>query len=142
MLDAQNWRRRVEHLHAQRVITHAQYVIARALFDRCRGKGQERCRISYARMARIAGVAVSTAKQACRRLRDLGLLGWVHTHVRVMWRRLRAANVYWFAVTATGSEPWPAVPRQARKQASSTERLGPQTPVRTVEEQLRLLLSG
>ena len=131
-MDHRTLHARLAWLHHARLLTHAQYLVGCALL-RCQGVNQERFRVSYRRMAQLAGVAASTAKEAARRLAELGVLRWHRTHVRVSWRLLRAANVYWFIHSRTGSDGRSGVQKQDKAYRKPVDK------PRSVAEQLRIL---
>jgi hypothetical protein len=75
-------------------ITPHQFAIADALLWSCRAPGRDEAQVSYHRLAKLAGVGRSTAVEAVRRLRVLGVLSWRKTRLRVVWS-LGVASRQW-----------------------------------------------
>lgn len=137
--------------HARRLLTaHIlnpyDYAVLDALLWRCRRPGRDDLTVAYAAVARLAGVCRDTAIEAVRKLADIGLIRKIKNRVKVCWGRNRAqvasrqaANTYVFCAISTESAVPPADKGRVRIQASAGV---PQPPIRTVEEQIRLLAEG
>jgi hypothetical protein len=101
-------------------ITPHQYAIADCLLWSCRAPGRDEIQVSYHRLAKLAGVGRSTAVEAVKRLRDLGVLSWRRTRLRVAWS-LGVASRQWrniyhlLAGPLTESSTRPTDRVQARK---------------------------
>jgi len=141
--------RRLRKLRRAGLITASQYVIGDNLLWAC-GSGPER-QVSYAKLAKLAGVVRSTAQKAVARLRYLGVLSWRQTRLRFAWGRGLASrqwkNVYRLSAGPhTDTDQTAATCRQASKkdciEGERRVRLRPHPPIRSVAEQLALLLSG
>ena len=83
--DATTVAKRLRTLLRKGRITPHQYAVADALLWSCRAPGRDEAQISYHRLAKLAGVGRSTAVEAVRRLRSLGVLSWRQTRLRVAW---------------------------------------------------------
>jgi hypothetical protein len=77
--------KRLRKLLRKALITPHQFAVADALLWSCRAPGRDEAQISYDRLAKLAGVGRSCAVAAIRRLRDLGVLSWRKTRLRVAW---------------------------------------------------------
>jgi DNA-binding MurR/RpiR family transcriptional regulator len=118
--------RRLRVLHRAGHLTHAEYVVADTLLWSCRVPGRPDAQVSYRRLARLAHVATSKAQAAIRRLRELGVLTWRKTRLRVAWSLGTASrqwrNVYTLvavaAVPRTDTSQRPADRKQVSKKAS------------------------
>jgi hypothetical protein len=86
---------------------------------------------SHGKLARAARCCVRTVQNALSRLRGLGLLGWTHQGFTGRWGRRRLPNAYRFDAS---------LPLEVKIQAPNL--LLGKLPLRTVEEQLRLLRGG
>src|SRR6516165_2857418 len=84
-MDAITVAKRSRKLLRKGLITPHQYAVADALLWSCRAPGRDEAQISCHRLARLAGVGRSTAVEAVKRLRDLGVLTWRKTRLRVAW---------------------------------------------------------
>ena len=105
----------------------------------CRPPGRVEFQVSYDRIAQLAHCARSTVATALAKLRKLGVLSWRSTWLRVLGRRVRWRNAYRFSESdqpATDS-----VHRDLRKRHRGVGNLWV-APLRSVEEQLRLLRGG
>lgn len=143
---AQRTAQHARRLLTAHIITPFDYAVLDALLWRCRRPGHADLIVSYAAVARLAGVCRDTAIEAVRKLTQVGLIQKITRRVLVRWgpgRALlasrQAANCYVFRAPGTESAP-PAVKKGiARIQAHTG---GAQPPIRTVEEQIRLLNEG
>jgi hypothetical protein len=112
---------RLRKLLRRGLITPHQFAVADALLWSCRAPGREEAQVSYHRLAKLAGVGRSTAVEAVKRLRDLGVLSWRKTRLRVVWS-LGVASRQWrniyrlLAGSHTESSAWLADRVQASKQ--------------------------
>jgi hypothetical protein len=86
--------KRLRTLLRKGLITPHQYAVADCLLWSCRAPGRDEAQISYHRLARLAGVGRSTAVEAVKRLRDLRVLTWRKTRLRVAWS-LGVASRQW-----------------------------------------------
>jgi DNA-binding IclR family transcriptional regulator len=77
--------KRLRKLLRKHLITPHQYAVADALLWSCRAPGRDEAQISYDRLAELAGVGRSTAVEAVKALRRLGVLSWRKTRLRVAW---------------------------------------------------------
>jgi DNA-binding transcriptional MocR family regulator len=106
---------------------------------------------SHAKLARAAGCCVRTVQNALNRFRDLGLLTWRHQAARMrsgQW--LRLPNRYRFMATFLLSAG--AAKEEGSKIQTPNLSLGklpnwtlkppPHPPVRTVAQQLAILMAG
>ena len=138
-MDPTHIARHLRSLRRLHLISHACKTVGDTLLWSCRGKGRGRFQVSYRRIADLAGCSPTTAQDAVRTLRRLGVLTWEQTHVRVSWRRLRGCNAYTF----TSTSDWEAYRKQvSKKEAPEGEtwrRIRPLPPIRSVQEQLRVL---
>lgn len=131
--------KRIRKLLRKRLITPHQYAVADALLWSCGRAGNPEIQVAYARLAELAGVAVSTAKAAIKELNRLGVLTWRRTRIRVKWRSLVWRNIYRFL---TESDETPADCRPVKKGRGIEDALGQlffPKPERTVAEQLEQL---
>jgi len=124
--DATTVAKRLRTLLRKGRITPHQYAVADALLWSCRAPGRDEAQISYHRLAKLAGVGRSTAVEAVRRLRSLGVLSWRQTRLRVAWALGVASrqwrNVYRLAAGPhTESSMQPVSRVQASKKASIDE---------------------
>jgi hypothetical protein len=124
--------KRLRTLLRKGLITPHQFAIADALLWSCRAPGRDEAQISYHRLARLAGVGRSTAVEAVKRLRDLGVLSWRKTRLRVAWS-LGVASRQWrniyrlLAGPLTESSGQPTDRVQARKKDRiEAERVAPE----------------
>jgi hypothetical protein len=92
--DATTVAKRLRTLLRKGRITPHQYAVADALLWSCRAPGRGETQVSYHRLAKLAGVGRSTAVEAVKRLRDLGVLSWRKTRLRVAWS-LGVASRQW-----------------------------------------------
>jgi hypothetical protein len=92
--DATTVAKRLRKLLRKGLITPHQFAVADALLWSCRAPGHDETQVSYHRLARLAGVGRSTAVEAVKRLRDLGVLSWRQTRLRVAWS-LGVASRQW-----------------------------------------------
>ena len=138
-----NIHKRLRYLHRTGEITHAEWVVGDTLLWSCRPPGRVEFQVSYDRIAQLAHCARSTVATALAKLRKLGVLSWRSTWLRVLGRRVRWRNVYRFSESdqpATDS-----VHRDLRKRHRGGEQrlsFALLPPLRSVEEQLRLLRGG
>ena len=130
--DATTVAKRLRTLLRKGRITPHQYAVADALLWSCRAPGRDEAQISYHRLARLAGVGRSTAVEAVKRLRDLGVLSWRKTRLRVAWS-LGVASRQWrniyrlLAGPLTESRGQPTDRVQAKKKARiEVERVAPE----------------
>jgi hypothetical protein len=91
-----------------------------ALLWQCRGRDQHEACVSYDRLAAISGVSRTTVADAITRLRDLGVLAWRKTRLRIAWGAGIASrqwrNVYrWIAAPVTESATRTANKEQEKK---------------------------
>jgi hypothetical protein len=90
--------KRLRAMHRAGLLTHAEYIIGDTLLWSCRAPGRNEAQVSYKRLAKLAHVATSKAQAAVRRLRDLGVLMWRKTRLRVVWSLGKASrqgrNIY------------------------------------------------
>jgi hypothetical protein len=87
---------------------------------------------AHAKLARAAGCCVRTVQNALNRFRGLGLLSWCHQGAQMRsGRTLQLPNRYWFTATKLSFCPFRYVGK-----------LGPQPPLRTVAQQLRIIAIG
>jgi hypothetical protein len=125
--------KRLRKLHRAGRISHATYAVGDALLWSCRAPGRDEAQISYDRLAKLAGVGRSTATEAVKRLRALGVLSWRKTRLRVAWAlgvaSRQGRNVYrLFAAPITESGQQSIDSKQVSKKARSevgTARPGP-----------------
>jgi hypothetical protein len=86
--------KRLRTLLRKGLITPHQYAVGDAMLWSCRAPGRDEAQISYHRLAKLAGVGRSTAVEAVKRLRVLGVLSWRQTRLRVAWS-LGVASRQW-----------------------------------------------
>jgi hypothetical protein len=121
---------------AARLISGSELKVGSALLWRCRPPGGEVARVSYSRLAKLAGVARSTAVQAVARLRELGLLVREKTRLRVRWSlgvaSRQGCNLYrWSRVASTESDHRPVIQMQvSKKEGASSKVAAPPVPRR------------
>lgn len=143
---AQRTAQHARRLLTAHIITPHDYAILDALLWRCRRPGRADLVVTYAAVARLAGVCRDTAIDAVRKLAQIGIITKLTRRVLVRWgpgRSLlasrQAANCYVFRSPDTES-PAPAADKgRVRIQAHAGS---PQPPIRTVEEQIRMLNEG
>lgn len=91
---------RLRRLRAAGHLTPHAYAVADTLLWDCRLSGCDTTQVGYARIAELAGVCRSTVAESIQRLRDLGVLTWKKTRLRVKWALGIASrqwrNVYQF----------------------------------------------
>jgi hypothetical protein len=113
--------RRLRALRRGRRITPHQHAVADALLWSARAPGRDQAQVSITRLAALAGVGRTATVAALKRLRDLGVLSWRQTRLRVAWgfgvasRQWR--NVYRLFAGGTESAARPADREPARKEA-------------------------
>jgi hypothetical protein len=118
--DAATLAKRLRTLLRAGKITPHQYAVGDALLWSCRAPGRDEAQVGYHRLARLACVGRSTAVEAVKRLRDLGVLSWRKTRLRVAWS-LGVASRQWrniyrlLAGPHTESSQQPTDRAQARK---------------------------
>jgi hypothetical protein len=130
---------RLRKLLRKGLITPHQFAVADALLWSCRAPGRDEAQISYDRLAKLAGVGRSTAVEAVKRLRDLGVLSWRKTRLRVAWS-LGVASRQWrniyrlLAGPFTESSEQPTDRVQASKKGGlEKERVAPEVRHGTME---------
>jgi hypothetical protein len=94
-----------------RILSPTEYACLDAMLWRLRRPGRADLTADYRSIARLCGIAVSTAVLAVRKLVDIGLIAKTRRRVRVVWGRGGAcvasrviANAYRFATICTGSD--------------------------------------
>jgi len=136
--DAAPLARRLRTLLRNGRITPHYYAVADALLWSCRSPGRDEAQISYDRLARLAGVGRSTAVEAVRRLRDLGVLSWRKTRLRVSWSLGVASrqwrNIYRLLAPRTESSDQPANRKQARKKEAHEQEMADPTVLTGVRQ--------
>ena len=146
---AQRTAQHARRLLSAHILTPHDYAVLDALLWRCRRHGRADLTVTYAAVARLAGVCRDTAVNAVGKLVHIGLLSRIKRRVRVQWGRGRmrlasrqAANAYVFQPPATESVA-PATDKGIlRIKTLPAARPGPQPPIRSVQEQIALLNSG
>lgn len=144
------FQRQTRRLHRSGALTHAQFAVADVMTWSCRPKGEAAFQASYDRIADLAHVAHSTVVTAVARLRELGLLTWRKTRLRVVWSLGVASrqwrNVYTLTAQATESDHRPTDSQQERKKDAQERKMPWRgvfcAPIRTVGEQLAILRGG
>ena len=144
------YQKATRRLHRAGALTHAQFAVADVLTWSCRPKGKAAFQVSYDRIATLAHVAHSTVVTAVARLRELGLLVWEKTRLRVVWSAGVASrqwrNAYTLLAPVTESDHRPTDSQQVGKKDAHERRArwrgAFQDPIRTVEEQLAILRGG
>jgi hypothetical protein len=113
---------RLRQLLRNGLITPHQYAVADALLWSARAPGRDEAQISYDRLAKLAGVGRSTAAEAVKRMRALGVLSWRKTRLRVAWS-LGVASRQWRNIYRLLGGPHTESSRQStdRVQASKQE---------------------
>jgi hypothetical protein len=141
--------KRLDELCRTKVITPATERVGRMLLWKCPPNDHGDSQTSYTRLARLAGVARSTAIAAVKQLRTLGVLTWRRTRLHVAWafgvasRQWR--NVYTWILLHTESDRRSTNSEKAnpeRRERARWDRPAPHSPVRSVAEQLRALGFG
>ena len=85
MFDPAPIARRLRALRRARLITAYQFAVADTLLWSCRTPGRDEMQVSLARISELAGVGRTATVAALKRLRDLGVLSWRQTRLRVAW---------------------------------------------------------
>lgn len=130
-----NVHKRLRSLHRHGKLTHTFWAIGETLLWSCRAPGRVEFQVSYSRIAELAHCSRSTVALAVKRLRELGVLGWRRTWLWVAGRHVQWRNIYRFSE----SDDRATDQVQRERKAHRTRKWGIQPPIRTVEEQLRLL---
>ena len=111
---------------------------------------------SHATLAARARCHVSTVARGLQKARALGLVSWAATRVRAAWRSLQGPNRYTltFPSDPVRRKPWFRTDchddgrdtyerkKEAQQVWRACGRLEPHPPIRSVQEQLRLLAIG
>ncbi len=143
---AQRTAQHARRLLSAHILTPHDYAVFDALLWRCRRPGHADLIVTYAAVARLAGVCRDTAINAVRKLAEIGLIQKIRRRVTLRWGERRsllasrqAANAYVFQ--AAGTESAPTAPD---KGISRFKRFtgGAVAPVRTVAEQIEALSLG
>jgi len=125
--------RALQRFCRERRITPYDLAVGMALLWSCRAPGAAACMVSFTRLAKLAGVGRSTAVEAVRKLRDLGVLIREKTRLRVTWAlgiaSRQGRNIYRWAKLATEAATPPTDQMQVRKQAKEALHRGGAAPL-------------
>lgn len=135
---------RLRRLASGKLISPHDLLVAETLLWACRAPGREAAQISFTRLAKLAGVARSTAVQAVHRLQELGILAREKTRLRVVWSlgiaSRQGRNIYRWIMPATESASRPTNKAQVileRKQAHRDDVVARPVPPDTRSAELK-----